>query len=207
MQGIYLILFFKSALVGLSIAAPVGPIGLLCMQRTLDHGARIGLATGLGAALADAVYGAIGASGMSVLMAAMTGARAWLGVAGAMLLLWMALGTWRSAQPGQAAAVAVAGPHVGKAFGGTFLLTLSNPMTILSFIAVFAALAGSTQAVSPAWIVSGVFAGSAAWWLLLVAIVARVRHRIAARHLLFVRRASALVLAGFAFAQLASLLR
>jgi threonine/homoserine/homoserine lactone efflux protein len=196
-----LLLFFKSALIGFSVAAPVGPIGLLCIQRTLDHGPRIGLATGLGAAVADALYGALGAFGVTALIALLTGARAQLAFAGALFLLWLAWHTWRGADP-QQAAVARGGVKGWHAFGGTFLLTVSNPATILSFIAVFSSLAGGMSLTSPAWMIAGVFAGSAAWWFVLVGMVGRLRVRLQPQHMRWLRRSSALLLAGFAGFQL-----
>jgi len=197
-------LFLQSALIGLSIAAPVGPIGLLCIQRTLDHGPRVGLATGLGAAAADALYGAIGAFGVTAVITLLTGAHTWLALGGALFLLWLAWKAWHSAEARQAANVqgGVKGWH---AFGGTFLLTLSNPATILSFIAVFSSLAGGMATVSPAWMIAGVFLGSALWWLALVGMVGRLRERLQTRHLRWIRRGSAVLLAGFAAYQLASL--
>lgn len=201
-------LLLKSALIGLSIAAPVGPIGLLCIQRTLDHGARMGLATGLGAAVADALYGAIGAFGVTAVITLLTAARAPLAVGGALFLLWLAWKAWHGAPAGQAAPTrgGTGGGIKGwQAFGGTFLLTLSNPATILSFIAVFSSLAAGLAAASPAWMVAGVFVGSAAWWLLLVGLVGRLRERLRAAHLRWIRRGSAVLLAGFAAWQLAAL--
>jgi threonine/homoserine/homoserine lactone efflux protein len=197
-------LLIKSALIGLSIAAPVGPIGLLCIQRTLDHGPRVGLATGLGAAAADALYGAIGAFGVTAVISLLTEARSWLALGGALFLLWLAWGAWHQGETRQAAAVqgGVKGWH---AFGGTFLLTLSNPATILSFIAVFSSLASGLSTASPAWMIAGVFIGSAAWWLVLVGLVGRLRERLQSRHLRWIRRGSALLLAGFAAWQLATL--
>jgi threonine/homoserine/homoserine lactone efflux protein len=197
-------LLLKSALIGLSIAAPVGPIGLLCIQRTLDHGPRVGLATGLGAAVADALYGAVGAFGVTAVIALLTDAHALLAVGGALFLLWLAWSAWNGADSKQAA-VAQGGVKGWHAFGGTFLLTLSNPATILSFIAVFSSLAGGMGAVSPLWMIAGVFIGSAAWWFILVGAVGRMRERLQMRHLRWIRRGSALLLAGFAACQLASL--
>lgn len=194
-------LFLKSALIGLSIAAPVGPIGLLCIQRTLDHGPRAGLATGLGAAVADAMYGAIGAFGVTAIITLLTDARQVLALGGALFLLWLAWSAWHGAEPRQAAA-ARGGVKGWHAFGGTFLLTMSNPMTILSFIAVFSSLAGGMAAASPAWMIAGVFIGSAAWWFVLVGMVAQLRERLRAAHLRWIRRGSALLLAGFAGWQL-----
>jgi threonine/homoserine/homoserine lactone efflux protein len=205
MDTALILLFFKSALIGLSIAAPVGPIGLLCIQRTLDHGPRTGLATGLGAAVADAVYGAIGAFGVTAVINAMTGARDILGLGGAIFLMWMAWAAWRSADPKQAASTSqgIVGWH---AFLGTFVLTISNPTTILAFIAVFSALAGSFKSNSPGLMVVGVFFGSVAWWLILVSLVGRFRARLEMRHLRAIRRGSAVLLAGFAVYQLAAVL-
>lgn len=200
-----LLLFAKAALIGLSIAAPVGPIGLLCIQRTLDHGPRIGLLTGLGAAVADALYGAIGAFGVTLVISLLTQARTVLALGGACFLLWLAWGAWRGQAPGKAAQAA-GGVRGWHAFGGTFFLTLSNPATILSFIAVFSALAASVGASSPGWMIAGVFAGSAAWWLMLVGLVSSLRDRLQARHLQGIRRASAVLLAAFAAWQLGSLL-
>ena len=92
-------LFLSSLWIGLSIAAPVGPIGLLVIQRTLRHGIAVGLATGLGAAVADAAYGAVGAFGVSALIRALQGARVPLALVGGAFLLWLAWRTWTSAAP------------------------------------------------------------------------------------------------------------
>ena len=197
-------LFLKSALIGLSIAAPVGPIGLLCIQRTVDHGPRVGLATGLGAAAADAIYGAVGAFGVTALITLLTDARSMLASGGALFLLWLAWSAWHAAEP-KHAAVAKGGVKGWHAFGGTFLLTLSNPTTILSFIAVFSSLAGNASEASPIWMIAGVFIGSAAWWFLVVGIVGRFRGRLQAAQLRWLRRGSAVLLAGFAGYQLVSL--
>ena len=201
------ILFLKTALIGLSIAAPVGPIGLLCIERTMRRGAAIGLATGLGAAFADALYGAVGVLGMAMVTAALVQARTWIGTVGAMFLLYLAWRTWASPAP-SAAAKAQAADSVWRAFATTFLLTLSNPMTILSFIAIFAALAPAqgAGAMQKILMVGGVLAGSAIWWLFLVGIVTLLAGVIPPYFQQWVRRASALLLAGFGFWQLAQLL-
>ncbi|HEY6355352.1 MAG TPA: LysE family transporter, partial [Burkholderiaceae bacterium] len=136
-------LFAQSLLIGLSIAAPVGPIGLLTIQRTLQSGSAVGLATGLGAAVADAVYGAVGAYGVSAMINALTAARLPLAVGGGLFLLWMA-GSILRAPVAQQAAQASGGSDLMRCFAGTFVLTLSNPATILSFIAVFGVMAGRT---------------------------------------------------------------
>jgi len=197
--------FIQALWIGLAIAAPVGPIGLLVIQRTLDHGRAVGLATGLGAAAADACYGAIGAFGVVVVMNALQAARVPLALFGGALLLWLA---WRSwvALPAERAAAVSAAPGLGASFAATFALTLSNPATILSFIAIFGAMgARQTQPLSPLPLVLGVLLGSALWWLILSAAVARLRHHIDVRARRWVSRVSALLLAGFALWQWAGL--
>lgn len=197
-------LFLSSLLIGLSIAAPVGPIGLLVIQRSLDHGPRAGLANGLGAAAADAVYGAVGAYGVHWLTQALVGLRVPLALFGSGFLLWMAWQLARAPGGGQAAATAAPARSALRSFLGTFALTLSNPATILSFVAIFGALAGRSAVASPGTMVAGVLAGSAAWWLLLSGLVGRLRGRFDRRWQRATHRASAAVLAGFALWQLAS---
>jgi len=201
------ILFFKAALIGLSIAAPVGPIGLLCIQRTLAHGARTGFLSGLGAAAADAVYGAVGAFGLSAVMQMFLAAAVPLSLAGALFLGWMGVQLWRAVPP--AAAASVADPAgAWQAFGSVFLLTLANPMTILSFVAVFAAIGGTAapDASAAGLMVLGVFAGSALWWLTMAVGVALLRHRIGARVQQAINRGAAVLLLAFAGWQLIRLL-
>ena len=196
-------LFAQSLLIGLSIAAPVGPIGLLVIQRTLQRGARVGLATGLGAAVADALYGAVGAFGVSWVIDALVGARVPLALGGGAFLLWLAWRTWRAAPATQAAQAG--GGGLVASFAGTFVLTLSNPATIFSFIAVFGTLGARLAGGSPWTMIAGVLAGSALWWLLLSTGVARLRSRFDARAQAWVNRGSALLLAGFALWQWAGL--
>ncbi len=197
-------LFAQALLIGLSIAAPVGPIGLLVVQRTLQRGARVGLATGMGAAVADALHGAIGAFGVSGITDMLVGARVPLALGGGAFLLWLAWRVWH-APPADKAAQAGGGAGLLSCFAGTFVLTLSNPATIFSFIAVFGTLGARLQVSSPWTMIAGVLAGSALWWLMLSALVGRLRSRFDARARLWVNRASALLLAAFALWQWAGL--
>jgi len=199
-----LAVFASAMLIGLSIAAPVGPIGLLTIQRSIEHGPRAGLATGLGAAAADAVYGAVGAYGVSWLIGALVAARVPLALFGAAFLLWMAWGLVR-AQPIERAAAAAPASNGWQYFATTFVLTLSNPATIFSFIAVFGTLAGRSAVDAPGTMVLGVLVGSALWWLFLSSAVGRFRERFDSRWRRRVDLASAAVLAGFALWQLGSL--
>jgi threonine/homoserine/homoserine lactone efflux protein len=197
--------FWPALWIGLSIAAPVGPIGLLVIQRTLRHGAVTGLATGLGAAVADAFYGAVGAYGISAVVTWLQGARAVLVLGGGAFLLLLAWRIWRAA-PAAAVQEQAPGPSWAAAFGSTFALTLANPSTVLSFLAIFGALAAQLQsAAAPAVMVLGVFCGSALWWLALCAAVGRLRRRFDERLQRWVGRVSALMLAGFALWQWAAL--
>jgi len=202
-----LTLFLQASVVGVSIAAPVGPIGLLTIQRTLTHGVGVGLATGLGAALADACYGAVGALGVGWLIERLAAARLPLAWAGAALLLVLAWRTWRASWVEAPAHAATSRAPAGvwwRSLGSSFALTLANPATILSFVAVFGVLGASAPGpVSPWTMVGGVFAGSAAWWLLLCGGVGWGRRHLTPALRRGLNRVSALMLAGFALGSLA----
>ncbi|MBB4220738.1 MULTISPECIES: LysE/ArgO family amino acid transporter [Variovorax] len=204
-------LFLKALVIGLSIAAPVGPIGLLCIQRTLAHGRGIGFLSGLGAALADAFYGAIGALGVSAVIASMVAARVPLALGGAAFLAWMGVQLLRAPVATEARQAADATTPL-KATLSVFVLTLANPMTILSFVAVFASIstghvAGHTLGASQAaTMVLGVFLGSALWWLGLSTMVSSVRHKLSAKTMQSINRLSGAILLGFAVYQLSTLL-
>jgi threonine/homoserine/homoserine lactone efflux protein len=193
--------FVPAVWIGLSIAAPVGPIGMLVIQRTLQHGRAVGLATGLGSAVADAAYGAVGAFGVTALLGALQALRVPLALMGSGFLFWLAWRTWRAA-PARGHTAQAAAPSLAACFAGTCLLTLSNPATVLSFVAIFGALAGATAApASPGLMVAGVLVGSALWWLALCGAVGALRTRFGARAQAWVGRVSALMLAGFALWQ------
>ena len=200
-----LLLFAQASLIGLSIAAPVGPIGLLVIQRTLQRGRAVGLATGLGAAVADAFYGAVGAYGVSGVIHVLQGARLPLALAGGAFMLWLAWRTWTATPPDHAATVRRDARGLLGAFGGSFALTLSNPATIFSFIAIFGTLGARGPVASPALMVAGVLLGSALWWVLLCGGVGALRQRFDVRWQRGVNRISALLLAAFALWQWAGL--
>jgi len=195
--------FAKGLVIGVSIAAPVGPIGILCMRTTLAEGMWAGFVTGLGAATADAIYAAIGALGIAAITALLQSAGLYLRLAGILVLLWIAWGTWRQ-QPGDTAAnTGKAGKSLWLAFAGTCALTLTNPMTILAFAAIFAGAglaASDTDAAvgQAAALVGGTFVGSMAWWLFLSTSVAAFRAKIGPGALALINKISALILLGFA---------
>ncbi len=168
----------RSMLIGLAIAAPVGPIGLLVIRRTLEQGRRAGLAAGLGAALADALYGTIGVFGLGSLASMLAGQARWLQLLGGLALVLIGAHSLRTppATAPSAAPAALLGTMLT-----TFGLTLTNPLTIASFAAMFAAIDPQAAAApgSALTLVGGVWAGSALWWLGLTTIVARLRRALA----------------------------
>jgi threonine/homoserine/homoserine lactone efflux protein len=195
----------RGLVLGFSIAAPVGPIGVLCIRRTLAEGRWMGFATGMGAAAADGLYGLVAGLGLTSVTQLLTGQQRWIRLIGGLFLLVLGARTILSRPAGQAAGAAGGGP--AAAFGTTFLLTLTNPMTILSFVAAFAGLglgAATTGPATAVLLVTGVVAGSAAWWLTLSGSVGALRDRFDARTLTWVNRVSGAIIVGFGLAALAS---
>jgi threonine/homoserine/homoserine lactone efflux protein len=192
-------LFLRGLIIGFSIAAPVGPIGILCIRRTLADGRASGFLSGLGAATADALYGCIAGFGLTMISAFLVDQRAWIQLVGGVFLLALGVRTLRST-PAQNAAKAAANPGLLASYLSTLFLTLTNPMTIISFAGIFAALGVAETAgdvAAAALLVLGVFSGSAAWWLILSGGVGLLRERIASGVLLWVNRASGAVLLVF----------
>jgi threonine/homoserine/homoserine lactone efflux protein len=203
-------LFFKGLALGLAIAAPVGPIGILCIRRTLAEGWALGLAVGLGAATADAVYGAIAGFGLTAVSGFLVNQSRWLGLLGGLFLLYLGVRTFRSVPAERPANLDRSGWW--PAFGATAFLTLTNPLTILSFVAVFAgfglAEAGATRDYWGAvMLVVGVFLGSALWWLILSSGVAWFRNRLTPSALRRINQLSGLIILGFGISALISGLR
>ncbi len=201
-------LWLQGVLLGFSIAAPVGPIGILCIRRTLGQGRVAGLVTGLGAASADALYGCVTAFGFSLAIQFLVGVQNWLRLAGGLFLMYLGA---RSFLARPAASGAGGGQKFGLAgaYFSTLGLTLSNPATIFAFLAIFVGVGVESPGRSPAgaaWLVLGVFCGSALWWLILSGLVSLWRERIGARALLWINRLAGLGLAAFGLAILLTLL-
>lgn len=199
--------FPKGLIIGFSIAAPVGPIGVMCIRRTLADGMISGFLSGLGAATADAAYGMIAGFGLTIISNFLIGQQAWLRLFGGMFLCYLGIRTFLM-RPAQKPALP---NHHQGLFGNyfsTFILTLTNPMTILSFAAVFAGLGlgmDNASNMSSLILVSGVFLGSASWWLFLSLIVSLFRKRFNTTGLLWVNRVSGLVIIVFGLIALISL--
>lgn len=184
---------------GVVIAAPVGPVGVLCVRRTIFEGPLYGFVSGLGAAVADALFGIVAAFGLTVISDFLIGHQVWLKGVGAAFLFFIggrAIVGARDATP-----TPISGENLLGAFASTFVLTVTNPITILAFAGVFAAagLSGTEATWGGAgMLVAGVFAGSLAWWFLLCAVAGGVRHLVREIHLVWVSRASGAILVGFA---------
>lgn len=163
-------MLIKGLIIGFSIAAPVGPIGVLCIRRTLEHGKFVGFVSGLGAATADALYGLIAGLGLTLITNFLIGQQFWLHLIGSIFLCYLGLKMFFS-RPSNKSAKAK-GNKPFTAYASTFFLTITNPVTILSFIAIFSGL-GITNNYTTTLaliLVLGVFLGSAIWWLMLSSI-------------------------------------
>jgi threonine/homoserine/homoserine lactone efflux protein len=191
-------LFFRGLIIGFSIAAPVGPIGILCIRRTLSEGRASGFLSGLGAATADALYGCVAGFGLTVISSFLVDQRFWIQLVGGLFLLALGIRTLRSApaeRPASASGTGLAGSYLS-----TLFLTLTNPMTIISFAGIFAALGVAktgAELAAAVWLVLGVFIGSAAWWLVLSGGVGLMRERLSTRILRWTNRLSGGVLVIF----------
>jgi threonine/homoserine/homoserine lactone efflux protein len=197
----------RGFVLGFAVAAVVGPIGVLCIRRTLTSGFSIGFLSGLGAATADAAYASLAAFGLTALTALLVEQRLGLRLVGGLFLVYLGVRTVRSAPSVHAAATA---PPSGllAAFASTLALTLSNPMTILSFVGIFAGLGLSVDGGTggAVMLVLGVFVGSAAWWLVLASTVSAVRTRLTPRLFRAVNVLSGLVIVAFGVQALAGVL-
>lgn len=197
----------KGFIIGFSIAAPVGPIGVLTIKRTLTEGRVSGFATGMGAAFADAAYGAVAGFGLIAISSFLISQEFAIKLIGGLFLFYLGVKSFLGKPATNEAAVASKG--LLNNCMSTFFLTLTNPSTILSFIAIFAGLGlASTTAdyFSSMSIVSGVFMGSAIWWFLLSSIVSVFRNKITSDRLVWVNRLSGLVLGSFGLYALYSII-
>ncbi|MBB4064682.1 LysE family transporter [Gellertiella hungarica] len=199
-------LFLKGILLGLAIAAPVGPIGALCINRTLARGFWAGVAGGLGTALADGVYALLAASGFAAFSAILARVSVPLGLLGGLFMLWLGWQSLRSAGVPKAAAAESGMGDLFRVTATTFLLTLSNPATILSFAAIFAGLGLASDGTGAFTTTAGVFTGSLLWWFFLCGLVTALKNRLPTGFTLWVSRISGLILLAFGIVAISSAL-
>lgn len=190
-------LFLKGMLLGFSIAMPVGPIGILCIGNCLHFGLRHGLMTGFGAAVADMLYGSIAGFGLTTFLTFMLGMKLWLQIGGGLFLCYLGLKLFRA---NQESPKTYESASVASTFYTTFFLTLTNPMTILSFLAIYAGIGGDFEhngCLATIILSLGVFTGSMLWWSLLSSLASFYKDSINTKWL---NRASGTFLMGFGFA-------
>lgn len=193
-----LFFFLKGLILGFSIAAPVGPIGILCIRRTLAYGMSFGFISGIGTATADAIYGAIAAFGLTAATRFLLDYQFYLKIVGGFYLLYLGVKIFMS-QP-SVSPTQVSGTSLTSAYISAFLLTLTNPMTIIMFIAIFTGFGiggiNGNYLLSSSMVL-GVFLGSLLWWLLLSGITTIIRGTFDYRKLRFANIGSGLIIAGF----------
>jgi threonine/homoserine/homoserine lactone efflux protein len=184
-----LLLLIEGLVIGFSLAAPVGPVGVLCIRRTLAHGSKRGLIVGLSAACADMLYGIVAVFGVTLISDFINREQQWIRLVGGVLLLILGIHTFHTHASTDSPINGTNG-HV-RAFLSTFLLTLTNPMTLFAFAAVFAGI-GLDQIITDNWsgtfLVAGVFLGSLSWFTLLTTLVHFCRERITANGLSLVNK-------------------
>lgn len=185
-------------LIGFLIAVPVGPIGILCIRHSLLRGMTYGFVCGLGAAFADAVYGAVAGFGVTAVAHIMSEYRVWFQIFGALFLIYIGLRTLlyhaheEYTTPGKTSYFSV--------FLTTFFLTLTNPMTIIAFAGIYAALGIGVddEGMLPALLVTcGVFLGSALWWFLLSGVSAMLGRRLQVKTMSMLNKISGIIIIAF----------
>jgi len=192
--------FVRGLLIGLSVAATIGPMSILCIQRTMSKGFFYGLVSGLGIATADGLYGCVAGFGLTVVAAFLVQQQIWVHIVGGLFLLYLGIRTLLSKPAERAAQVASTTNFVG-AYMTTLLLTLTNPLTILSFAAIFAGLgvgnSRQNDGMTALLVICGVFLGSLIWWCLLTGGISLLRTRFTPRWLLWMNRISGSVITIF----------
>ncbi|HZO74904.1 MAG TPA: LysE family transporter [Ktedonobacteraceae bacterium] len=199
-------IFVRGLLIGLSIAAVVGPMSILCIQRTVHRGFSYGLVSGLGVATADGLYGCIAGFGLTVIATFLVNQQGWIRGLGGLFLLYLGCKTLLT-RPAERVAAAAKATSFVSAYASTFLLTLTNPLTILSFAAIFAGIGvgGQGAVLAALLVVAGVFLGSATWWLLLTGGISLLRGKFTYQWLLWINRLSGSIIAIFGLLALLSL--
>jgi threonine/homoserine/homoserine lactone efflux protein len=200
-------LALKGLAFGFILAATVGPMWVLCLRRTLASGAVAGLASGMGIAVADGFYGAVAAFGLTAISGFLLAHAFWIGLAGSAFLLYLGIKTVM-AKP-EIEEKTESPLSLPSAFLSTLGLTLTNPPTILAFAAIFAGLglASTSDYAAAGLVVAGVFLGSAAWWVVLVAAAGKLRSHIGPRLFRAINVVAGVSILGFAAWQIVALFR
>jgi threonine/homoserine/homoserine lactone efflux protein len=195
MQPVELVL--RGAIAGLAISAPVGPVNVLCVSRTLTRGRSRGIVSGIGAAAADTVYGSVAGFSISFIIGWLEREIFWIRLVGGCLLI--AIGVLYYFKRPRSLQEAAKEGSTGSDLATTFLLTLTNPTTVLSFLAVLAVLGLGEHRpwTLTVFLVLGIFAGAMFWWILLAAIAGSFRDRFNDRAVVWLNRIAALAIGAF----------
>lgn len=191
-------LLIRGLLLGISVAAPVGPMSVLCMRRTLSDGRVAGLITGLAIASADATYAAIGGFGLTAVSGFLNSYAFWLRLLGGLFMCYLGIKIFLTPPAKEAASIGSKTDYL-RLFMGAYLLTMTNPTTIFSFAAILASIglgAGSDFGAT-GLVVFGIFVGSVLWWLFLLTGISLLRHRLTPSVLGWINRISGLIIIGF----------
>lgn len=203
------ILFLKGLAFGFILAATVGPMWVICFRRTIEQGALAGFVSGMGIAVADGLYGAVAAFGLTAISGFLLGHGFWIGLIGGLFLIYLGFSALLAQPERLEEKEEQPQTRLSRAFLSTLGLTLANPPTILAFAAIFAGLGlvSNSDYGAAALVVLGVVLGSAAWWIVLAAGANWLRKRAGAQLFRIINLVSGLSILGFAFWQLAQVLR
>jgi threonine/homoserine/homoserine lactone efflux protein len=188
--------FVRGLVVGFALAAPMGPVAILCIRRALTCGRLQAFGAGMGAAFADMIFGAVAGLGITVISSFIMNYQTAIGLVGGVVVLAMGITTYRTPVVMTNGNVVV--KSLRREFAAAFTMAMTNPATMIAAIGVFAAFGPIDIQTSPArafWLVAGVLTGSAAWWLILAGVAATMRGRFVARGLPWLNRVSGSIIA------------
>jgi putative LysE/RhtB family amino acid efflux pump len=188
--------FYEAFIFGFVISSIIGPIGMLCIKKTLELGLMHGMSVGLGASLADVVCALVVGIGMSAISEFLLGATFYIKLIGGIFLLYLSYNEIKDKAPVKA--ISSPSKECLKLTFQAFLLTIISPMTLLPFIAIFARIGSADMTFDKVlWMVAGVFVGSTVWWLILCGLILKIKHRMSDKWIYLIRVLSAAVLGLF----------
>lgn len=201
-------LFLRGLAIGFAVAVPIGPVGILCIRKALADGHLAAFLAGLGAALADTLFGAVAVLGIGAVIQALEGHTDLLKLVGGLFMIGLGIHSWRSAATALEPA-AERGLGIWRDFVSAFFITITNPGTALGVVGVFAALGPSGRAedsLQSGLLIAGMFCGSALWWMMLSAGATAARSRFTPRRMKQFNHGSGALLVAFGAVAMISLL-
>ena len=201
-------LFLKGILIGLMVSIPLGPIGVLCVQRTLNKGRRSGFISGLGAASADTIFSLIAGLGVTFIIAFVQVHHVYFQIIGGIVVMWLGIHIFYTNPVRQLRLQRLNRNKLSQDFLSVFLLTITNPMAIFFFLAIFAGIniaAGPMHLLPLGAMVAGVFAGAVSWWFLLSTLVNVFRHRFRLRIIWWMNKVAGVIIFALGIAAILSI--